>query len=51
MNSKIKTLLKKADFWTYITIIMIFIFSLFLIYPLFSLFLSSLKIPKQMLGH
>lgn len=46
MNSKIKTLLKKADFWTYITIIMIFIFSLFLIYPLFSLFLSSFKDTK-----
>ena len=43
MKNKIKTLLKKADFWTYITIIMTFIFVLFLVYPLFSLFLSSFK--------
>ena len=43
MKNKIKTFLKKADFWTYITIIMTFIFVLFLVYPLFSLFLSSFK--------
>ncbi len=43
MNSAIKTFFKKADFWTYITIIMTLIFALFLVYPLFSLFLSSFK--------
>ncbi|WP_300711854.1 iron ABC transporter permease [uncultured Brachyspira sp.] len=43
MKNKIKNFLKKADFWTYITIIIAFIFAVFLVYPLFSLFLSSFK--------
>ena len=43
MKDKIITILKKMDFWTYVTIIMTFVFALFLVYPLFSLFLSSFK--------
>ncbi|CRF32165.1 iron ABC transporter permease [Brachyspira suanatina] len=43
MKNIIKTILKRMDFWTYITIIITFIFALFLVYPLFSLFLSSFK--------
>ncbi|EKV56932.1 binding-protein-dependent transport system, inner membrane component [Brachyspira hampsonii 30446] len=46
MKNKINAILKKMDFWTYITIIITFIFALFLIYPLFSLFLSSFKDVK-----
>ena len=43
MKDKIITILKKMDFWTYVTIIITFVFTLFLVYPLFSLFLSSFK--------
>ncbi|MEI0527760.1 iron ABC transporter permease [Brachyspira intermedia] len=43
MKDKIITILKKMDFWTYVTIIITFVFALFLVYPLFSLFLSSFK--------
>ncbi|MEI0700665.1 iron ABC transporter permease [Brachyspira intermedia] len=43
MKDKIITILKKMDFWTYVTIIMTFVFALFLVYPLFSLFLNSFK--------
>lgn len=35
----------KLDFWTIVTIIIALIFALFLIYPLFSLFVSSFKDP------
>ena len=43
MKDKIIAILKKMDFWTYVTIIITFVFALFLVYPLFSLFLSSFK--------
>ena len=43
MKDKIIAILKKMDFWTYVTIIITFVFTLFLVYPLFSLFLSSFK--------
>ncbi|AEM21608.1 iron ABC transporter permease [Brachyspira intermedia] len=36
----------KIDFWTYITLIIAVIFALFLVYPLFSLFISSFKDPE-----
>ena len=36
----------KWDFWTAVTLIIALIFTLFLIYPLFSLFLSSFKDPE-----
>ena len=36
----------KIDFWTYITLIISVIFALFLVYPLFSLFISSFKDPE-----
>lgn len=39
-NSKFKL---KFDFWTIVTIVIVFIFALFFIYPLFSLFLSGFK--------
>lgn len=35
----------KWDFWTWVTLIIALVFTLFLIYPLFSLFLSSFKDP------
>ena len=41
MNKKFK-----IDFWTYITLIIALIFALFLVYPLFSLFISSFKDPE-----
>ena len=36
----------KIDFWTYITLIIAVIFALFLVYPLFSLFISGFKDPE-----
>ena len=36
----------KIDFWTYITLIIAVVFALFLVYPLFSLFISSFKDPE-----
>lgn len=36
----------RIDFWTSITIIIALIFALFLVYPLFSLFISSFKNPE-----
>ncbi|MEI0700911.1 iron ABC transporter permease [Brachyspira intermedia] len=36
----------KIDFWIYITLIIAVIFALFLVYPLFSLFISSFKDPE-----
>lgn len=36
----------KLDFWTVITLIIVLIFALFLIYPLFSLFVSGFKDPN-----
>jgi iron(III) transport system permease protein len=35
----------KLDFWTVITLVIVGIFALFLVYPLFSLFISSFKDP------
>lgn len=41
MNKKFR-----MDFWTSITIIIALVFALFLVYPLFSLFMSSFKNPE-----
>ena len=41
MNKKFR-----IDFWTSITLIIALVFALFLVYPLFSLFLSSFKDPE-----
>ena len=44
--NNINNYFKKMDFWTYITLIMALVFAIFLVYPLFSLFLSSFKDVK-----
>lgn len=37
---------RKFDFWSMITIVITLVFALFIIYPLFSLFVSAFKDPK-----
>jgi iron(III) transport system permease protein len=35
----------KFDFWTIVTLVIVIVFALFLVYPLFSLFASGFKDP------
>ncbi len=36
----------KLDFWTVVTLVIVIVFALFLVYPLFSLFISGFKDPN-----